>query len=206
MTPRSRLRGLPPREILLMKREHIDWDLQSREVQWSRLKEPALCLNKGSYAYRFGGFGTHEIVIYYNLVRMLIRNCWNRMSDEREMSIQDEIARLEQIKAEWLDSPNPEFGGKTPSCLIEYERIRLPWVSSEENSPFEDDCPCCQALSNERLGLGFWHLDGCNMDKDFVFSFYRTQEGWGQENRRLEEIARSIEQEDADEGGRAIVH
>jgi hypothetical protein len=206
MTPRNDLRGRPPREILLMQREHIDWDMQSREVQWSRLKEPAPLLNKGSYAYRFAGFGTHEIVIYYNLVRMLITDCWKRMSEEREISIQDEMARLEQVRAEWLDSPDPEYGGKTPSCLIEYERIRLPWVSFENDSPFHDDCPCCQAMANERFGPGFWHLDGCNMDNGFAFSFCRTQEEWRQENRRLEEIAQSIEQENKREGGPETVH
>jgi hypothetical protein len=206
MTPRSDLRELTPREILLMKREHIDWDMQSREVQWSRLKEPAPCLNDGSYVYRYAGFGTHEIVIYYNLVRMLITDCWKRMSEQGEISVHDEIARLEQAKAQWLDSPDPEYGGKTPSCLIEYERIRLPWVSSEEDSPFEDDCPCCQALANERFGPGFWHLDGCNMDSGFAFSFFHTQEEWEQEDRRVQEIAQSIKQGDSDEGGREAIH
>ena len=206
MTPCDELRGLTPREILLLQREHIDWDMQSREVQWSRLKEAAPCLNQDSYAYRYAGFGTHEIVIYYNLVRMLIADCWKRMSEETEISIQDEIAYLEQAKAEWLDSPDPEYGGKTPSCLIEYERKRLPWVSSEEDSPFEDDCPYCQALAKERLEPGFWHLDGCNMDNDFAFSFFHTQEEWEQETRRLGEIARSIEQEDVDGGGRETIH
>ena len=66
ISPRNELRGLPPREILLMKREHIDWDMQSREMQWSLLKEPAPCLNKCAFAYRFAGFGKHEIVLYYN--------------------------------------------------------------------------------------------------------------------------------------------
>jgi hypothetical protein len=198
MTPRNELRGLPPREILLMKREHLDWDMQSREVQWSRLMEPAPCLNKGSFAYRFAGFGTHEIVLYYNLVRMLITDCWKRMSERIEISIPDEIARLEQVRAEWQDSPDPAYGGKTPSCLIEYERIRLPWLSSAEDSPFEDDCPCCQAIAKERLEPGFWHLDGCNMDNDFAFSFYHTREEWEEENRRLERMAKSIEQEEAE--------
>jgi hypothetical protein len=206
MTPRNELGGLPPREILLMKREHIDWDMQSREAQWSRLKEPAPCLNKESYAYRFAGFGTHEIVIYYNLVRMLITDCWKQISEGREFSIQDETARLDQVMAEWLGSPDPEYGMKAPSCLIEYERIRLPWVSSEEDSPFEDDCPCCQAFANERFGPGFWHLDGCNIDNDFAFSLYSTQEEWEAENRRLEETLQSIEKEDDDEGDSEVIH
>ena len=114
MTPREDLRGLPPREILLMKREDIDLDMQSREAQWSRLKEPAPCLKKDSHAYRFAGFGTHEIVIYYDLVRMLIADCWKRMQEEREISIPDEIARLDQVKAEWLDSPGSRARRQNP--------------------------------------------------------------------------------------------
>ena len=170
-----------------MKREHIDWDMQSREMQWSLLREPAPCLNKSSFAYRFAGFGTHEIVLYYNLVRMLITDCWKRMSEERETSIPDEIERLEQLKTKWLDSPDPELGGKTPSCVIEYERIRLPWLSSAENSSFEDDCPCCQAIAREMLDPGFCHLDGCHMNNEFAFSFFRTQEEWEEDNRRFED-------------------
>jgi hypothetical protein len=182
MTPREDLRGLPPREILLMKQEDIDFDLQARETQWSRLKEPAPCLKKDSHAYRFAGFGTHEIVIYYDLVRMLIENCWKRMQEQRDVSMPDEISRLDQVKAEWMDSPDPEYDGKSPSCLIEYERIRLPWVSSEDEFQFEDDCPLCQEMANGGFGPGFWHLDNCNMDDDFAFSFCRTPEEWEEQN------------------------
>jgi hypothetical protein len=177
-----------------MKREDIDWDMQFREAQWSRLKKPAPCLKKDSHAYRFAGFGTHEIVIYYDLVRMLITTCWDWMWQEAEIATLDAIARLEQVKVEWLDSPDPERGGKSPSCLIELERIRLPWVSSEEDSPYDDDCPICQAMEDGDFGPGFWHLDGCNMDDDFAFSFCRTREGWEAERARFEAIAKRIDQ------------
>jgi hypothetical protein len=192
-TPRDDLRGVPPREILLMKREDIDRDMQFREAQWSRLRKPALCLKKDSHAYRFAGFGTHEIVIYYDLVRMLIANCWEGTRQEEEISTPDAIARLEQVKAEWLDSPDPEHGGKSPSCLIEFERIRLPWVSSEEDFEYDDDCPLCQAMSEGDFGPGFWHLDGCNMDDDFAFSLYRTREEWEAERARLETVLKGID-------------
>ncbi len=182
MTPRDDLRGLQPREVLLMKLKDIDRDMQWREVQWSRLKEPAPCLKKESHAYRYGGFGTHEIVIYYDLVRMLIENCWERMQEGGEVSLPDEIARLNRVKTEWLDSPEPDHGGISPSCLIDYERRRLPWVSSEEDSPYEDDCPLCQEMAKGEFGPGFWHLDGCNMDDDFAFSFCRTREEWEEEH------------------------
>jgi hypothetical protein len=192
MTPRDDLHGLPPRDILLMKHEHISWDMQWREVQWSLLKEPPPCLSKESFAYCFAGFGTHEIVIYYNLVRMLIADCWKRMSEEKDIYLPNEIVRLEQVKTAWLNSPDSEYGGKTPLCIIENERIRLPWLLSEEDSPFFDDCPCCQAMAAATFQPGFWHLDGCNMDEGFAFSFYRTQAEWEEENRRFEKIGRGL--------------
>ncbi len=64
--------------------------------------------------------------------------------------------------------------------------MRLPWLSSDEDSPFEEDCPCCQAIANGSFGPGFWHLDGCNMDQDFAFSFCPTQEEWEEENSLTE--------------------
>jgi hypothetical protein len=33
-------------------------------------------------------------------------------------------------------------------------------------------------MTNEKFGPAFWHLDGCNMDYDFAFSFCRTREEW----------------------------
>ena len=37
---------------------------------------------------------------------------------------------------------------------------------------------------------------------DFEFSLFRTREEWQQDNRRMEETAQSMEQDDLDEGGR----
>jgi hypothetical protein len=192
MTPRIDLGGMPPREILLMKRKHLDRDMESRKLHWSRLNEPAPCLSKTAFAYRFAGFGTHEIVVYYDLVRMLITDCWKRMNAGSEISTQDEISRLEGLKADWLVSPNLDFNGNSPSCLIERERMRLPWLSSGEDAAFDDDCPLCQAMDDDTFGLCFWNLDGCNMENEFAFSFHRTREEWEEENRSLEEFIHSV--------------
>src|SRR5688572_8608054 len=72
MTPREDLRGDSPRDVMLAKREFIDFDLHTRSLQWSLQNEGPPCLSKDSYAYRFAGFGTHEWVIYYDLVRHLL--------------------------------------------------------------------------------------------------------------------------------------
>ncbi|HEX6730814.1 MAG TPA: hypothetical protein VF074_12405, partial [Pyrinomonadaceae bacterium] len=83
MTPRDDLHGQTPREVLFAKRKLIDSDLDSRMNQWSYFLEEPPCLSRDSYAYRFAGFGTHEWVMYYDLVRFLIWEAVDLVSTER---------------------------------------------------------------------------------------------------------------------------
>ena len=195
MTPRSDLRGLAPREVMLLKKEYIDRELQCREMQWTRLREPAPCLKKESHAYRFAGFGTHEIVTYYELVRYLIEDSWNQLNAPKDISTEDEISRLDQVKTDWLESPHPDYRDKTPGNIIEDERTRLPWVSFGEDAIIDEDCPLCRAMA-EDPSPGFWHMDGCNMDDEFAFSFYLTREEWEEEKRHFEEMFAEFERKD----------
>ena len=183
MTPHSDLRERSPRDLLLKKFDYIDADLQSRELQWSFLGEPAPCLSQDSAAYRFAGFGTHEVVVYYELLRLLISECWRGVSERRDVPIADEVARLKQIEVGWLEYPQPDFDGKKPAYILECERRRLPLIMSAEETVIDEDCPICRAMAEE-YRLTFWHLDGCNMDDDFPFSFCRTRGEWEEEERR----------------------
>jgi hypothetical protein len=79
MTPREDLRGQSPRDVLFAKRDFIDFDLHTRSLQWSLLDEGPPCLSPDSFAYRFAGFGTHEWVIYYDLIRHLL---WTATSED----------------------------------------------------------------------------------------------------------------------------
>ena len=72
MTPRDDLNGQSVREVLFAKRELVDFDVQSRMLQWSYFLEEPPSLSQDSNAYRFAGYGTHEWVMYYKLVRFLI--------------------------------------------------------------------------------------------------------------------------------------
>jgi len=72
MTPCDDLNGRSVREILFSKQELIDFDLESRMLQWSFFLEEPPSLSNESHAYRFAGYGTHEWVMYYYLVRFLL--------------------------------------------------------------------------------------------------------------------------------------
>jgi hypothetical protein len=186
MTPRQDLLGQNPREVLLKKQNFIDLDLQSREVQWSLLGEGPPPLARDSYAYRFAGFGTHEIVLYYDLLRHMLRACWKRVQAEESIDAVAEAAILEKLKQSWLHEPQPEFDGRIPSAIIESERRRIPLAMSAKEIIIDEDCELCRMMADESEGFGptFWHLDGSDMDPAFEFSNYRTREEWETEQRR----------------------
>jgi hypothetical protein len=80
LTPREDLRGLAPRDVMLAKQDFIDFDLHTRSLQWGLQLVGPPCLSTNSFAYRFAGFGTHEWVLYYDLVRELL---WSAAADLR---------------------------------------------------------------------------------------------------------------------------
>jgi hypothetical protein len=191
-TARADLRGQTPRDILLAKREFIDFDLHTRQLQWSFQGEGPPCLAPDSFAYRFAGFGTQECVVYYDLVRHLL---WEFYETGNLDDILTEIARLDQIKTRWLESPQAEYDGRTPAIIIENERRRLPVALSVREMIIDEDCALCIASANDvAMGYGpcFWFLDGSNMDDEFAFSFSRTREEWEAENLRREEFDREF--------------
>ena len=81
LTPRDDLGGACPREAMFDRHEHIGWDLQDQSQRWSLLDECPPGLEESSFAFRYGGFGTHEMVKYYDLVRELLGSCWARMAE-----------------------------------------------------------------------------------------------------------------------------
>ena len=209
-TPRADLNAQSPRDVLLARREFVDLDLQGREVQWSYLLEAPPCLSRESRAYRFAGFGTHENVIYYDLVRNLISQALHLYlsgdgetnhngqgkTESNEGEIESQVARLEEIKQAWLENPQSDCGSRAPVNIIESERRRLPLVLRPGDLIIDDDCPLCVMLAQDAeagMGVGFEHFDGSNMDDDFAFSFCRTRAEWEEENRRQEEFNRDFD-------------
>jgi len=205
-TPRSDLRGLAPRDVLLEKRDYLGWDLQDRANEWSSYGKCPAGLDVESHAYQFAGFGTHEIVMYYELVRELLWSCRERVATLCDVNglpvtrgdfLTCEIPRLEQVREKWLDAPDPEYHGRTPRSIMERERARLPEGVSGHEAMVDDDCPLCQMMA-DLPGPMFWHIDGCNMDEDFAFSFHRTREEYEQERREWDEFHRQWEEREAE--------
>jgi hypothetical protein len=200
LTPREDLRGQTPREVMYAKKEFIERDMNSRCDQWSHLDECPPILDRGSNAYRYAGFGTHEMIQYYYLARELLASCTESALSRRDSArsqflgvqdfLKDEIPLLEKMGETWLDTPDPECHFRTPRSIIDNERRRKPEAGSGKDAMIDPDCPCCQMMA-DMPGPFFWHLDGCNMDHEFAFAiFYETREEWEEEERSWEEFDR----------------
>ncbi len=212
LTPRDDLLGACPREVALERHDHIDRDLQDRCEQWSCLGKCPRGLAETSHAFQHGGFGTHELVEYYELVRDLLWSCWDQLTEMEQspevghrsllLTVGDflttEVPRLGSVREAWLDMPDPEFHGRTPRSIISRERARLPEAVSGKDAVIDPDCPCCQMMA-ELPGPTFWHLDGCNMDDEFAFNIHcKTREDWEKEQSDWEDFNRRFEAESAE--------
>ncbi|PYS94603.1 MAG: hypothetical protein DMF64_00190 [Acidobacteria bacterium] len=195
MTTREDLRDKTPREILLAKQDFIDFDLHSRSLQWSFTGACPPPLPLGSNAYARAGFGTHEIVVYYELVRYLLAECFTRLRAEKEFSLNATVEYLEQLKAAWLAAPNRDFSGRTPGQIIEWERQRVNLTMSATEYVIDEDCDLCQAMAEDFDTPTFWHLDGCNMDDRFEFSFHKTRAEFEAERKQWEEFNQEFDRD-----------
>ncbi|HET6882216.1 MAG TPA: hypothetical protein VFI31_18775 [Pirellulales bacterium] len=203
MTARDDLRGESPREVLFAKQHFLSLDMQDRQNQWSFQGRCPPTLDVDSHAYRFAGIGTHEWVNYYYLLRHLLWSChdqvrlqaaetagWSMFSPGDFLAT--EVPRLEGEREEWLDAPNRDLSGRTPRAVNDDERRRRPQVVSGHEAIIDDDCPLCQMMADQ-FGPMFWHLDGCNMDDEFAFSYLRTREEWEAQQREFEEMSRHFD-------------
>ena len=201
MSARDDLQGKTPRQVLLERQDFIDYDLHTRSMQWSLLGEGPPCLAMESFAYCFSGFGTHEWVIYYDLIRHLLYKAFDHFqqtSGDKLSFVGQEIGRLEEIKRDWLETPQPEYGGRTPAILIQNERRRLPITISGRELIIDENCPVCQMMAaDSELGhdVTFWHLDGSHMDEDFAFSPFLTREEWEVDRREWKAFTEKFNRE-----------
>jgi hypothetical protein len=175
LTPREDLHGRAPRDVMLDERHHhVDMDVQGQQPHWSMLRRQPPTIPRESAAYRLGGFGTNEIVLYYDLVRDMLWEAAGRWRGRTldEAALPAEAEHLQKFRQDWLHLPNPEFHGRTAASIIDKERRRLPNTAGGDEAVVDPDCDCCEMLADEeQFGPMFWSLDGCNMDDDFAFRF-----------------------------------
>jgi hypothetical protein len=179
LTKRDDLGGQSPRDVILTKKDLIDFDLESRALQWSFLLEGPPGLSRDSFAYRYAGFGTHEWVIYYDLVRHLL---WSAAkicsapcsvgtghrfgidpsrqapdsilsplttSSNSDSSLESLIAQLDEIKLRWLTEPCAELEDRVPFQIIDNERRRIPEAMGGRSMVIDEDCPICKMMGDE---------------------------------------------------------
>ncbi len=193
MSEREDLRGKTVREILLEKRDFISFDLHSRSLQWSVTNKCPPDLPVASDAYKFAGFGTNELVVYYDLIRFLLEIHLKRLNSGEFSTVENEVEYLLELKNDWLKVPNPELSGRKPLDIIEAERRRRNLTVSAHECLIDEDCPVCVEMSEIFDTPMFWGLDGCNMDDEFAFSFFKTTEEWDEQQREFEEMSRKFD-------------
>jgi hypothetical protein len=203
LTARADLGGRTPREVLLADRGRISLDLEHRAQQWSRQGHAARPLSPVSAAYRLGGFGTTEVVLYFDLVRALLAEAWELAKQRPAPALL--VERLGAFRDGWLREPNESSGpSASPAELIESERRRLPVTS--DGSHLDCDCPICQASAEGDFGPCFMWFDGhhLELDDEFAFSLCSTREEWDRQQEEYRQFSEEMDrktQERAAAGG-----
>lgn len=181
-TNREDLNNHSPRSLLLEYQDRVDFDLYSRELQWSFMGTCPPLIPIDSEAFRFAAFGTHEFVVYYDLVRHLLGNFTN------------DIEEMEELKARWFETPNEDGPTRIPSEIIESERRRLPLEATATEMMIDEDCPICQMMLAEFDTPTFLHLDSAHFEEGYVFSSYKNEQEWLKNRMEWEEFNKRFEE------------
>lgn len=177
LSPRPDLRNRTPREILLAKHAFIEGDVQDQGETW-RLR--GVCppgLSPTAHAYRFGGFGPHEVILYHEMVMYLLIECERRLRPRSVGEVEPHVRHLEQLQQEWLHQPQHALYDQSPAALIARERARLPAVVPKSHAAAHDDCPLCRMMYESGQPL-IWQLDTFSLDHTFATSLCATREEW----------------------------
>ena len=193
LTPREDLGGRTPREVLLAHREFIDGDVQDQGQAWSVTRRCPPALSSSSYAYRYGGFGSHEIILYHELAAYLLMQCERRLPAGGSVVVPAEIRYIEQAQQEWLHQPQEALYHQSPAAMIARERSRLPAVVPPGHSEEHDDCPICRMMFASGQPM-IWQLDNFMLDRSFATSFFETREQWEAAQREWAELDRDFVQ------------
>jgi len=193
MTERQDLAGCTPRQVLLRDRNRLCFDMEHRQHQWSMNRKAPPALPRNSAAYRYAGFGTIEVVMYFDLVRFLICEAF---SYSGEAGITERLAEMRDL---WLASPYEDSStGMTAAEMIESERRRMPITGN--GHPLHDDCPLCQAEATGEFGPMFLCFDGhhLELEDEFAFSLAETREEWEKEQEDHRRFSEEMDRKSAE--------
>jgi len=200
LSVREELDCFTPRAVLLRDRRFIENDLDSRAAQWTLTGKCPPGLAPDSPGYRHSGFGVSSNVVYFDLLRYLVTQCWAHVRNDPSVTLADETTRLKALQANWLEEGGDY--GRRPGWILEQERRRIPIpIQSEEELVFGHDSYANPMPADPEMGLGFWQLDGhkMNEEKSWVFSTFSTRERWEENQRYWEEFDRRYSEEQARE-------
>jgi hypothetical protein len=205
MTARADLGGCTPRDVLLADRGRICWDVEHRSEQWSRQGHAPPPLAATSVAYRLGGFGITEVVLYFDMVRALLAEAWHWTRETPSLTQPSLVDRLAEFRDVWLRVPNESTSfSMSPAELIESERRRMPVTS--DGSHLDCDCPICQAEADGAFGSGptFRCFDGhhLELEDEFAFSLCVTREEWEKEQEDYRQFSEKFDREERERAAR----
>jgi hypothetical protein len=143
------------------------------------------------HAYRYGRFGTHEIILYHDMVTYLLTELKQQHGAEAKYEVDVEARRLDELREEWLHTSQDDLCDQSPAALIAANRARLPWVIPRDRVCLDDNCPLCQMMA-ESDQPAFWHLDGYLLADEFATSFHETREEWEAEQAEMREWAENL--------------
>lgn len=205
LTPRPELGGRSPRELILENHGAIQKDLEQRATQWSRQGFAPEGLPEDSAAFRYGGWGTAEVVLYFDLIRAVLEQAWEWLRDTKPESKLGEpqvagsrletptpgestpaqrlATHLSDVAHHWLNAPEGEEGATslTPSQIILSERRRIP--VTEERPWFARDMEEISAQNSLRAAVRtpcFIWFDAHHMEleDEFAFSMTACRDDW----------------------------
>lgn len=163
--------GATVQQLITRDLFHVDGDLARRSDQWLAFDVQPAALRASDWAYRHMSFGTHEVSVYFSLVRFLILKYINERCKVASKLPDDVDMRVKWLHIQqelWLDEPDAEEPTPlTPRHIIESERLRIPLA--EEPGIFDCDCPLCHMLADD-VKLVFICFDGHHMEQVYPFS------------------------------------
>lgn len=202
MTPRDDLQGLYPRQMLHRGRPWINsliWGQQLRLFDGAEV----VAIPQDLAAVQTAPMSTEELVVYYDLCRVIIAAGWEWCRQHPEEILAGNqletsqllVTELTRVRDEWLAG---SMEGEAPvRFTLECSRRRVPQALGvsivgiegiqEESHILDCDCPICLMMADGMMGpevKGMQGLDGYVLEEDeeFAFSIYETREEWAREN------------------------